>query len=62
MEKTSKTLADLFYGYSLIRYSIRIFLEAISTKNEFLLLNCYCFYLARVIDALLIQRYNLYLS
>lgn len=39
MEKTSKTLSDLFDGYSLIRYSIRIFLEAISKKNEFLLFN-----------------------
>lgn len=62
MEKASKTLSDLFFSYSLIRYSIRIFLEAISTKNVFLLLHCYCFNLARVNDALLIQRYNKYLS
>ena len=45
MEKASKTLADLFYGYSLFRYRIRIFLEAISTKNEFLLLHCYCYFI-----------------
>ena len=45
MEKVTKMCADFFFSYSFFRYSIRIFLEAISIKNKFLLLHFNCYFI-----------------